>query len=285
MIKNRFAAPLVALLFCAGYVAGQTTNAPEANAPEVDAPEADANVEADPIVAIINDYVIKSSDINAQIVQMPLGDQVSIRSDPEKFAESLVQEEVLFQYVLSNDFADEAELRTQVKTTIVNHLIDKHVTQKLIVPAEDIEQFYNENLGAIRGETVEVSQIVTDTREECESLQSRLADGELFATLAEKYSIHERSAQNGGVVGSLMNHDGPLGFEQKLFEIPQNVPTLFDSEEGCHLVVVTDSNTPPLPPLENVASGIENLLKREIEIAELQALMERAHEQVTVVRP
>ena len=41
----------------------------------------------DPVIAIINDYEITASDINEQIVQMPLGDQVSIRSDPEKFAE------------------------------------------------------------------------------------------------------------------------------------------------------------------------------------------------------
>ena len=82
-----------------------------------------------------------------------------------------------------------------------------------------------------------------------------------------------------------MNHDGPLGFEQRLFEIPQNEPTLFDSDDGCHIVVVTGSETPPLPPLENVAPAIEGLLQRELEIAALQALMDRAHSEVEVVRP
>ena len=241
--------------------------------------------EEDPVVAIINDYVIKYSDINAQIAQMPLGDQVSIRSDPEKFAESLIQEEVLFQYVLGNGFADEESLRAEIKTTVVNHLIDKHVTQKLVISDEEIEKFYNENTSAIRGETVEVSQILTETREECEALQVRLANGESFAELATQYSQHERSAENGGVVGSLMNHEGPLGFEQHLFGLPHHEPTLFESEEGCHLVVITGQTTPPLPPLENVASGIEGLLLRQLEIEVLQELMERANQQVTVVRP
>jgi len=50
-------------------------------------------------------------------------------------------------------------------------------------------------------------------------------------------------------------------------------------------VVVTDSDTPPLPPLENVAPAIEGLLRRELEIAALESLIERAHQRVTVVRP
>lgn len=238
-----------------------------------------------PPIAIINDFVLTQEYIDGLIRQMALGEQVSIRADMEKFAESLIQEEVLFQFALANDFDQDESLRAEIKTLVVNRLIENHVTSKLTVTPEAIEQFYNENTGAIRGETVEVSQILTETREECEALKQQLADGAAFATLAEQYSIHERSASNGGVVGSIMNHDGPLGFEQQLFQLPQNEPTIFESEDGCHLIVVTDSETPPLPPLENVAPAIEGLLQRELEIEALQTLMDRAHSEVDVVRP
>jgi len=83
----------------------------------------------------------------------------------------------------------------------------------------------------------------------------------------------------------MMNHDGPLGFEQELFEIPENEYTIYESSEGCHIVVITGRETPPLPPLENVKPGIENLLKREKEIEALQTLIERAHSSIEVVRP
>lgn len=239
----------------------------------------------DPTIAIINDYVIKLSDIDAQISKMPLGDQVSIRSDTEKFAESLVQEEILFQSVLGTNFTDEIELREEVKTLVVNHLIEKYVTSKLTVSDEAIQIFYDSNTSAIRGETIQVSHILTEFREECESLKMKIEGGASFAELALEHSIHEPSAVNGGEIGSLMNHDGPLGFEQQLFELPQNQHTLFESEDGCHIVVVTGRDTPPLPPIENVASAIEILLKRGLEIEALQALMERAHQRVDVVRP
>jgi len=239
----------------------------------------------DRVIAIINDYAIKDSDINSQIVQLPLGDQVSIRSNLAKFAESLIQEEVLFQSVLSSKFRDEKELRSEVKTLVVNHLIDKFVTQKVAVSKAEIEQFYNENTSVIRGETVQVSHILTETRDECVALKNRIDAGESFADLAKQYSVHERSAQNGGELGSMMDHAGPLGFERELFKIPENQVTIFESDDGCHAVRVYGRNTPPLPPLENVSPGIENLLKRELEIEALQALMERAHSSVTVIRP
>ena len=239
----------------------------------------------DETLAIINDYQLTMSDVNALISTMPLGDQVSIRSDPEKFAESLVQEEVLFQFALKDSFDGNPELREELKELIVNHLIDKYVTQKAIVSDTEIEEFYNSNTSAIRGETVQVSHILTETKEECTALLARLNEGESFTELATQYSIHERSAQNGGALGSMMNHDGPLGFEQELFEIPENQYTLYESSDGCHIVVITGRETPPLPPLENVEPGIRNLLMREKEIAALQLLIERAHSSIEVIRP
>lgn len=243
-----------------------------------------AMAQEDDTLAIISDYRLKMSDVNALIATMPLGDQVSIRSDPEKFAESLIQEEVLFQFALK-DSADNSELRDELKELIVNHVIDKYVTQQTGVSDTEIEEFYNGNTSAIRGETVQVSHILTETKEECTALLERLDQGESFADLATQYSIHERSAQNGGALGSMMNHDGPLGFEQELFEIPENQYTLYESSEGCHIVVITGRETPPLPPLENVEPGIRNLLAREKEIAALQTLIERAHNSIEVIRP
>jgi len=243
-----------------------------------------AQEDDDPVIAIVNDYQLRMSDVNAQISRMPLGDQVSVRSDPEKFAESLIQEEVLFQFALKDGETD-LELREELKALIVNHVIDKYVTQSIEVTDAEIQEFYDSNTGAIRGETVEVSHILTETKEECTALYERLEQGESFADLATEHSIHERSAVNGGVLGSMMNHDGPLGFEQELFEIPENEYTIFESNEGCHIVVITGHNTPPLPPLENVEPGIRNLILREKEIEALQTLIERAHSSIEVVRP
>ncbi len=244
-----------------------------------------AQDQQDPVVAKINNYELRMSDVNAQISKMPLGDQVSVRSDPEKFAESLVQEEVLFQYMLSNGFNEDPELRSELKTIAINHLIDKQVTQKLKVTDEEIQQFYDDNTSSIRGETVEVSHILTEHRDKCEAINEKLQQGGSFSALAQQYSIHQSSALNGGQLGSIMNHNGPLGFEPQLFDIPQNHYTIFESPEGCHIVVVTGRDTPPLPPIEKVEPALRNLLMRQKEIDALQALIGAANQQIKVIRP
>jgi len=239
----------------------------------------------DPILAIINDFELRASDIDALISGMALGEQVSIRSDLEKFAESLIQEEVLFQYVLKKRLSEEPELRDELKTLAVNHLIDKFVTRKTGVTEAEVQAYYDANTSAIRGETIELSHILKETLAECESISARIEKGESFKDLARQLSLHESSAENGGLLGSVMNHEGPLGFEQQLFEIPENEPHIFESSEGCHVMLVTGRNTPPLPELELVAPAIENLLMREKEIAALQTLIEQAHSEIEVIRP
>ena len=239
----------------------------------------------DAVLAKINDFELRTSDVNLQISTMPLGDQVTIRSDPEKFVESLIQEEVLFQYALQHELSHSEAFRAELKTIAVNHLIEKYVTEKLEVSDAEIEAYYRANESAIRGETIQVSQILTQTREECESILAQLQQGGSFEDLATSHSIHESSAANGGFVGSMMNHEGPLGFEEQLFEIPENEYTLFESADGCHLVSVNGRNTPPLPPVENVAPALENLLLREKEIEALNTLFERAHREIEVIRP
>lgn len=239
----------------------------------------------DQVLAIINDYELRASDIDAILSGMALGEQVSIRSDLDKFAESLIQEEVLFQYVLKKRLNEEPELREQIKTLAVNHVIDKFVTQHTAVSEAEIQAYYDANTSAIRGETIQVSQILKEKREECDAITARLDKGESFEDLAQEFSIHESSAAAGGFLGSMMNHEGPLGFEQELFDIPLNEYRTFESSDGCHIVQVNGRDTPELPELELVAPAIEGLLSRQKEIDAVEALVEQANNEIEVIRP
>ncbi len=238
----------------------------------------------DPVLASVNGHPITQSYVNAQIARMPLGDQVSVRSNVEKFVESLIQEEALFQSVLSDGFATEPALRDELKSVVANHLIEKYVTSVLAVSDEEVATFYQQNQSAIRNETVDASHILTNTRAECEALQARVQQGEDFATLAKLHSTHTDSGVNGGAIGSFMNHEGPLGFEVPMFQMAPGETRLFDSEDGCHLVTVTKRTTPPLPTLENVAPRIRDLLMRQREQNALRELIEAANKKVTVTR-
>jgi len=47
-----------------------------------------------------------------------------------RFVDSIVREEMLFQFMLAGDFAHDPALRGAVKTSVVNHLIKTRVTDK-----------------------------------------------------------------------------------------------------------------------------------------------------------
>ncbi len=239
----------------------------------------------DPLVARVNGYPIHDSYVYKQIEALPLGEQVALRQRIDGFAESLVREEVLFQSVLASGFEDEAELREAIKSTVVQHLIERHVTRHIQVTDADVEAFYEANQFAIKGEGVRASHILLKDTAQCDAMAKVVDSDAKFREAAEQYSLHKISAVKGGDLGMFMFHAGPLGFETALFSMQLGEVKVFNSDEGCHVVRVTERESPPLPPLANVAPRIRALLQAQQERTLLKALYDKAQTRVTVERP
>ncbi|MFT5446951.1 MAG: parvulin-like peptidyl-prolyl isomerase [Gammaproteobacteria bacterium] len=246
-------------------------------------PNAAAN--DDEILAVVNGHEVRRAYIYEQLEALPLGDQVEIRAQLERFVDSIVREETLFQFMLAGDFAQDPALREAIKTTVVNHLIKTRVTDKILVTDEDVLQFYKANASAIRDENVRASQILLKQRNECVALKATITSDAEFAAAARKRSLHRASADKDGDIGLYMNHNGPLGFETRFFEMQAGEMQVFESEDGCHLVRIVERVTPPMPPLENVAPRIRTLLGQQLRGDLLKALLAQASAKVQVKRP
>jgi peptidyl-prolyl cis-trans isomerase C len=240
--------------------------------------------DADPVLAVVNGYDIRLSYVYAQIEAMPLGDQVSIRQQLERFIESIVREEVLFQSMLASNFSSEPELRDEIKAVVVKHLIDRYVTERVAISQHDVQKYFQDNASAIRGENVRASEIRLAQKEDCESLMASIDSQQAFEAAARERSMDRRSGERGGDIGLFMNHEGPFGFEAALFEMQKGDMRVFQSAEGCHLVRVTERVTPPLPPLEEVAPRIREILRTQQERALLGELLERGEKGLDVER-
>ena len=248
------------------------------------AADPDADPDADPIVAVVNGHALSRAYVYEQLEALPLGDQITIRAQLNRFIDSLVREEVLFQSMLASDFANEPRLREAIKTTVVNHLIENHVTKRIKVADADILKYYNDNASAIRDENVRASQILLRTLDECASLMATIDSDASFAAAAQRHSLHRESAAKDGDIGLFMNHNGPLGFEAQFFDMQPGDMRLFESDDGCHLVRIIARETPPLPPLEQVEAQIRTLIERQQQIDLLRALIEKASTSITVDR-
>ncbi len=245
---------------------------------------APATKEPDPIVARINQHDIRLSYVYRKIESLPLGDQVDIRERLPRFVESVIQEEILFQSMLSTNFHDQPDLRAQVKAIVVDSLIQTHVQDQIKISDEAIQQYYHDNASLIRGENIHVYQILLSTRDECEVMRPKIDSDTTFAHLAQTHSLDPASAPKGGDLGQFMAHPGPLGFELTWFDMSVGEMRIFDSPQGCHLIRVVDRETPPLPPLEDVRDRIQFLLQRNQEVALLRALIDKHANQLPVER-
>ncbi len=239
----------------------------------------------DPIVANVNGHEIRLSYVYEQIEGVALGDQLSVRQNLPRFIESIVREEILYQSMLATDFAQEAELRQKIKSMIVEHLITRHVeAKKKHVTEQDIATYYETNASAIRGESVRASQIVLADEQDCRTLMSDIRSQEQFARIAKEQSIDDATRERDGDMGYFMNHSGALGFEPDLFDMQPDEMRVFNTAQGCHLVRLTEHESPPMPPLAEVSDRIRELLERERERDLLKALLDRSEPGIDVTR-
>ncbi len=238
----------------------------------------------DPVLAIVNGHEVRLSYVYAQIEAMPLGDQINVREQLDRFIDSVVREEVLFKSMLRSDFSSEPELREEVKAMVVEHLINRYVTESIEISDQAVRKYFDENASVIRGEYVRASEIQLAQREGCEKLMSAIDSEQAFEAAARERSIHKESAERGGDIGLFMNHEGPFGFEIALFEMQPGEMRVFESPQGCHLVRITERVTPPLPSLRDVEPRIRELLRSQQEIALLGALLERGEMNLNVER-
>ena len=76
-----------------------------------------------PIVARVNEQDIRLSEVFESIESLSLGDQIDARGELNTYIEAMINEEVLFQWALSNQFDGDKKLRSEVKDLVVRALI------------------------------------------------------------------------------------------------------------------------------------------------------------------
>ena len=280
MLHTGFA--LIAVLIAA-MISVSTASAQETqlNPAQTDAAEAESD-EADPIIAKVGGHEIKESELYRQVESLPLGDQIGVRGAMDAFLRSMVREEIFFQAMLKSDFLGEPELRDEVKSLVAASLINKYVKERATVSAEAVQQYYNEHERDIRGEHVQSRQILLKTRAECEALLDKSMSEAEFTEAAKRLSLHKISADRGGDLGLFMPHAGPLGFEPELFSMKVGEQKIFETAAGCHLILLTLHEVPPLPPLAEVEERIRSIMEGQREIELLRGLIDRLAVEVEV---
>ncbi len=239
--------------------------------------------ESDPVVASVSGEPIRLSYVYQHIEALPLGDQIDVRDQLERFTESVIKEEVLFQYAL-HQLAEDPEFREEIKTIVLSHLIEKHVKSRIDISDMVVEAYYRDNRSEISGEHWRVHHIPLTAGAKCEILMPRITSLASFVELARKHSTDPVLANRGGDLGYVMRHHNVLGLGEDLFALPLHKTYRIDNQDGCHLIWISEHVKSPLPALDEVRDRIRQTIVRQQEVSLLKALLDRATKDIVVER-
>lgn len=239
--------------------------------------------ESDPVVASVDQVPIRLSYVYQHIEALPLGDQIDVRDQLDRFTESVIKQEMLFQYAL-NQLDEDVGFREEIKTIVISHLIEKQVKSRIDVPDKLVEAYYRDNRLEISGEHWRVHHMPLKTGAQCEMLIARITSLTSFADLARIHSIDPVLASRGGDLGYIMRNNNVLGLDEALFALPLHKTHRIDNQDGCHLIWISEYVKSPIPALAEVHDRIRQILVRQQEVSLLNTLLERASKEIVVKR-
>jgi len=244
--------------------------------------------ESDRVVASVDSVPIRLSYVYQRIEALSLGDQIDVRDQLDRFTESVIQEEILFQYAL-RQLDENPEYREEVKTIVLSHLIDKQVKSRIDMSDQRVETYYQEHQNEISGEHWRVHHIPLNTGVQCEEFGSRITSITSFVEFARKYSIDPVLASRGGDLGYVMRHHNVLGLGEDLFTLPLHKTHRIDNrgidnQGGCHLIWISEYLKSPMPALAEVRDRIHQILVRQQELSLLNTLLDSASKDIEVKR-
>jgi len=235
-----------------------------------------AQVNGQPITA---DEFRFSLDRRARI----LGKKVdSLTAEEQQFVlNELIEQELLFQQALQENLVTDEMLR-YLRARLTREIIKKHVDDRM----EDknfsddvVADYYEVNKNnyeipeQIRARQIlykfspdasdgEKKQICDKARGLLKTVRAKPSE-EVFAENARKFS-QDFSAPRSGDLGYFPRNRWTKEFSDVAFAVPVGkISDVFETNRGCHIVMVTDRKPVSYQPLKQVASGIRGHLQLE----------------------
>ena len=153
-------------------------------------------------------------------------------------------------------------------------VLDRQQAQaKTIVPAADVQRFYNDNIAQYQTpEQIRASHILLNTggkdeatvRKQAEDILKQARAGADFAALAMKYSEDEGSKVNGGDLDYFSRGRMVPEFENAAFALqPGQISDLVKSQYGFHIIKLVDRKPAVTRTFDEVRPQIEEQLKAQ----------------------
>jgi len=236
----------------------------------------------DPVVAQVNKWSIRRSDLGRLRQSLPARLPPAPDAEESHYLALAVREEVLFQWAAGPNLHVERRLRDRLRAATLEHLLETRVRPQVRVSEAEIAAYYEENLDQVRGAHVRARRIFRSKAGECEPLRAQVGSEEEFAETARRLSQDPATAASGGDLGTVFTTPGPLGFERELFTMRTGETRVFRSSKGCSLVRVVERHDPPIRSLDEARDSLRTFLETRRAEQLLDKLVAEARKTVKV---
>lgn len=202
-------------------------------------------------------------------------DEAGVRADPRAVARRLetFEDAQATGSELSSNSAMASVLERQVR---IEKLVEAQVLDDLEVSDAEVEAHFEANRALYeRPETVSISQILVEEREQAEELRAQLrSEPDRFAELAEEHSIGPE-ADRGGLLGSFARGELPPSFEEAVFSLREGrLSDVIATDFGFHIFQLHEKTEGAPLSLDDVRDTIRVDLLRKKSEAELARYLE-----------
>ncbi len=269
MIRTILAAGALALIAAVptGAYAQQSGNSPKAAVTE----------EQDPVVARVDDKVVRQSDVVRAYSRLPAQfQQVPINVLYAQIVEQLVDGELLAEAGRADKLQDSEDVKKQVaefeKVAVQRAYMDQIVDAEM--SDEKVRETYDSTVAKTEGPLqVRASHILVESEEEAKEILKVLEKDGDFAKLARERSTGP-SGPRGGDLGYFVRSQMVQPFSDAAFALEPGAvsPDPVKTEFGWHVIKVVDKRRQPPPSFEESRVSIEEQLTRDIIAAHMTKL-------------
>ncbi len=235
------------------------------------------------VLATVGDLNITEQMVSVELEQIPPYQRAAFETPEGRrvLIDHLVEQELLLaaasdlgldedSFVVAQVEIAMAQVENARKWALIQVFYQQQVVESVIVPEEDILEYYQEHADDIyhQEEQIKLSHIMVTAPEDTSIVAAALAEGTPFGEAASSLSTHMTSAAEDGNLGWVtVNSPMPyLGSQPELsailFDTPLNeVVGPYETELGYHFFLITDAQEEGTKPLEDVRDSIDDILK------------------------
>jgi peptidyl-prolyl cis-trans isomerase C len=221
----------------------------------------------DKVVAIVNGYEIKASE-----VRMAFDDVIGqLPNLPKKLrypfvVEFLVERHLLAQLANKDGLADTEDYKRRLAAYQAKALRDSYLAQTISprVTEEDIRKVYDEEAKKVtETERIRARHVLVASEKEALAIAEKLKAGAKFEDLAKQFSL-DGSKDYGGDLGYFTAPEMVPEFSKAAFALEKGtISKPVKTDFGWHIIKLEDRKLGAAQPYDQVRAAIKNALVRQ----------------------